>query len=670
MVDEHDGPQSDDLPADDSTAAPEGDEPDEAELNEAQRQLAEAAQAVDFVVLPLACTNEGKGAPLAMGLQRWWAQELTRQGGQAAAPVFTAMREQDNRQVPALMVYREPWKTEQIREGVARFPNAKRVLVADFHVSDDHLKLEARLADVEPEAFSDLQTWTIETSAEELPAKLFEFVQEVAARNGHVLEHKTWQESFGTEHKQAVLSFLVGLGNLSALQGRCVPTTSDQLLNPLMDAVNRAPEMDGAMEALHGMVDILVGIQPDKAAVPLSVQALNIAAQRREKDPAAAHHLGMLLRRLGDLPSAANAFNRAFNLQPTDPAIATGFIDTLRTLGDSANALKVAEFALERGNEAPGLLGLYGHLLIEDDKFDEAEPFLRRAIDEGQVAGAYGDLANVLWDRADSDSDSGKEDREEALGLLRAAVQQSAIAKTTLDMLLDLHEEEGLADATKLLLEAAERHPQSPLVLTAVANMYLDGDAPEKAKPHLEQILKLPRRSLDDEAFARRGLLTLTVDEFEERYDAAVASIQGGNAEAQGKAAIFMREVIQKDPRFWQPHMMLALAVRGTEGDAAALAHLNTAVKLRPNDAEIRTLLAAILRKQGRPAEAVEHLRVVVALNPRDIEPVQNLARCMRDANLFDEARAVCETALKMVPGNKDFQAILDGLPPPREEQN
>ena len=42
----------------------------------------------------------------------------------------------------------------------------------------------------------------------------------------------------------------------------------------------------------------------------------------------------------------------------------------------------------------------------------------------------------------------------------------------------------------------------------------------------------------------------------------------------------------------------------------------------------------------------------------------------MRDANLFDEARAVCETALKMVPNNKDFQAILDGLPPPKDEQN
>ena len=53
--------------------------------------------------------------------------------------------------------------------------------------------------------------------------------------------------------------------------------------------------------------------------------------------------------------------------------------------------------------------------------------------------------------------------------------------------------------------------------------------------------------------------------------------------------------------------LMLALAVRDSEGDGPALAHLNDAVRLRPNDAEVRNLMAAILRKQGRPREAVEH---------------------------------------------------------------
>jgi Flp pilus assembly protein TadD len=92
------------------------------------------------------------------------------------------------------------------------------------------------------------------------------------------------------------------------------------------------------------------------------------------------------------------------------------------------------------------------------------------------------------------------------------------------------------------------------------------------------------------------------------------------------------------------------------------------AVRLRPNDAEIRNLLAGILRKLGRPREAVEHLRAVVAINPRDVDPVVALASCMRDANLFDEARQVCTAALQMIPDHPDFQRILNSLPPPRPQ--
>lgn len=55
----------------------------------------------------------------------------------------------------------------------------------------------------------------------------------------------------------------------------------------------------------------------------------------------------------------------------------------------------------------------------------------------------------------------------------------------------------------------------------------------------------------------------------------------------------------------------------------------------------------------------------VVAINPRVVEPVLNLAACMRDANLFDEARQVCTAALQMIPDHFAFKSILDGLPRP-----
>ncbi|MBL8947593.1 MAG: tetratricopeptide repeat protein, partial [Myxococcales bacterium] len=220
-----------------------------------------------------------------------------------------------------------------------------------------------------------------------------------------------------------------------------------------------------------------------------------------------------------------------------------------------------------------------------------------------------------------------------------------------------------------LLLRAAERHPTDATVLRYVSTMYLEGDDPPKARDYLDKLLALPRRTLDDDAFARRGQLTLDVEDFEERYDAAIEQVRSGDAKQQVEAAKFLREIIARDPRFWQPHLMLALAVRESEGDDAALAHLGNAVRLRPNDVEIRNLLVAILRKQGRPRDAVEHLRAVVALNPREVEPVILLAATLRDANMFDEARQVCRAALQMLPNHPEFKRSLDGLPAPAPGQ-
>lgn len=684
-ADDQDNPQTEG--AGDELMIEEGSDPVAAAQQAQLAAMQKAASEIDLVVLPLSCINEGKGAPLGMGIQRWFAQELARTGVKAAAPVFTALAEHQGRKVPALMIYRDEWTDQRALQGSARFPNAKRVIMADFDVSEERLKLSLRLAEVEHHELPEqpegeaaaegeegeqelagkvevLHSWSAEAQPDSLGETLFNALSEIASQYDKQVEHEGWEQAFGTKDKQAMLSFLVGLGNLSALQGRTVPAAADQLINPLMDAINRDPQMDGAMEALHAIVDILlVAGQGQRATAPLCLQALSIAAQRRKKDAQAWHHLAVVARRLGDVPTAVNGFNQAFNLEPTSLQIAVDFIQTLRQAGDSDNSLKVAQHAVEQGNEAAPILALLGSLLIETDDFDAAEPFLRRAVEEGKVPSAFGDLANVLWDRSDDDTDEQKEDREEALNLLETAVNLNHVAKSTLDMLLDLATDEEHEGAQKLLELAGEKHPQNPAALTSLATLSLEGEEPQSAKPYLERLLALPRRSLDDDAFARRALLSLNIEDFEDRYEAAIDQVNSGNKDAQAKAAVFLREVISKDQRYWQPHLMLALAVRQSEGDAAALSHLMNAVGLRPNDAQIRQLIAAILRKQGRPKEAVEHLRAVVALNPRDVDPVLNLATCMRDANMFAEARQICTAALQMMPDNAQFKKILDSLP-------
>jgi len=112
--------------------------------------VAEAAAAIELVILPIACTNDGKGAPLCMGIQRFWAQELAGLGAKAAAPVFTAMAKQGNQQVPALMVFREAWTDARALDGIRRFPNAKRGLLTNMRVDEGSVGCELKLVKIEP----------------------------------------------------------------------------------------------------------------------------------------------------------------------------------------------------------------------------------------------------------------------------------------------------------------------------------------------------------------------------------------------------------------------------------------------------------------------------------------------------------------------------------------
>jgi hypothetical protein len=133
------------------------------------------------------------------------------------------------------------------------------------------------------------------------------------------------------------------------------------------------------------------------------------------------------------------------------------------------------------------VLAQLGSLLIENDQFDEAEPFLRRAVEEGKVPSAYGDLANVLWDIARRARQDRGGPRGGAQPCSRRRSSSRQLAKSTLDMLLDLHEEEKLEPPPACCCTAAEKHPQNATVLRYLASMYLDGDNPRGRPP-------LPRR--------------------------------------------------------------------------------------------------------------------------------------------------------------------------------
>lgn len=618
----------------------------------------QAARAIDCVILPPACTNDGAGVSLAMGIQQWLAQELASAGCNASAPVFAVPKANTDSKAHALKVFREPWTDPRAREYMQRHADARHGLVCDIHVVSKHLEVAARLLAITGDEFRTADKWAFSAS-EDLPAKLYDLKQSISARLGLVASGKTWQQTFGTDKAQAIVYFLIGLGNLVVLRHHCCSTDSGLLLAPLVDALQRAPEMDAAMRALNDLVVILTRERPD----PLCVQAIFVATQCRKTDQGAWYHLGLLLCRAGDTGTAVVALEEALNLGPQHPAIAATLIDTLFGADDRDNALRVAEFAVKHGNRSAAVLARLGSLLIDNGQFELAEPILRRAIEEDTAPSAFGDLAHVLWHTRETEPARIEAKRAEALDLLARALGGSPLSESTLMMLLVVHES-GLVGASGLLLRAAEKHPQDATVLRHVARMYLDGDDPSAARPYLDAILALPRRSRDDEAFARRAILTLSVHDFEARYSCANDAARGEDPTARLAAADFLREVITREPRYWQPYLLLALAMNGSENDSTTLTYLMDAVRLRPDDGEIRDLLAVILRRMGRTKEAVEHLRALVAMNPRAVEPVVSLASCMSDAHLLDEARELCTAALLAIPHHPEFMRILAALPP------
>ncbi len=80
----------------------------------------------------------------------------------------------------------------------------------------------------------------------------------------------------------------------------------------------------------------------------------------------------------------------------------------------------------------------------------------------------------------------------------------------------------------------------------------------------------------------------------------------------------------------------------------AALEHLQSAVRLQPDDADAHNNLAAALVSLGRTSEAVEHLREAVRLKPTYIQAWNNLAAAYDELHRSEEAVAAAEKVLTL----------------------
>jgi Flp pilus assembly protein TadD len=168
-------------------------------------------------------------------------------------------------------------------------------------------------------------------------------------------------------------------------------------------------------------------------------------------------------------------------------------------------------------------------------------------------------------------------------------------------------------------------------------------------------------------ALAKRGEWDEAIKEFEvtlrldpdlpqPRADLARAlSIQGRLGEARAQWAA----LLQRDPDNADAHMGLGLLQAADKDFPAALGHLNEAVRLRSNDAEIRLRVGDVLAEAGRTGEACRQFSEAIRINPTNAMIHAHVALALERLAQIREAVAQYQQALRLDAG---MPVVLNNL--------
>jgi tetratricopeptide (TPR) repeat protein len=132
-------------------------------------------------------------------------------------------------------------------------------------------------------------------------------------------------------------------------------------------------------------------------------------------------------------------------------------------------------------------------------------------------------------------------------------------------------------------------------------------------------------------------------------YQSAVGHYEAGQF---AEAATQLEDLLPHAPRSFEIHELLGLVYASQSLDAKAIAHLETAVQLKPDSAEARTNLAASLSHAGKSELAGEQFRKALALEPANYDANHNLAEFYIQSGKIADARPLLEQAQRINPSS------------------
>ena len=118
---------------------------------------------------------------------------------------------------------------------------------------------------------------------------------------------------------------------------------------------------------------------------------------------------------------------------------------------------------------------------------------------------------------------------------------------------------------------------------------------------------------------------------------------------------------IRRAPGYVPNHLGLGAISVATGDAAAAVKHLETAVRLDPDNPEARAALADALREAGRPAASLPHYRRALALGAGSDARVGYVTALM-EAKRPDEASKEALSALRANPGDMRLRRLLTAI--------
>ena len=134
-------------------------------------------------------------------------------------------------------------------------------------------------------------------------------------------------------------------------------------------------------------------------------------------------------------------------------------------------------------------------------------------------------------------------------------------------------------------------------------------------------------------------------------FQSAVKQYDAGK---YAEAATGLERVLPQATESFQVHELLGLCYAAQSQFSKAEEQLETAVRLNPNSAEVRTNLAASLAHAGKSGEAIKQLRRAVELEPRNFDANHNLGELYVQVGKLSEAIPFLEAAQGIQPASYD----------------